>query len=271
MQSSLQPVATGCGLLQRAVVCCNGLWSVVSGSHCVAIIAATGCNGLWSFATACCMVSADCTVLQSSLQPVATGCSPLQIAVVCCNGRHTAATGRHALQPVVLRCCGTRDRCCENVVCAALSSRQQVAPGLWSVATGYAQLQHGTALQQIALACITVVVRFSQQVRLRHSKWHCVATGTSTCRTVAMRCNKWSVDLFCNIIVRCCNMRRCNRLHSRATVLGCRTERCCNSRCAVATDGKSCWLRRCTTMPSAAATRDTPLQRIGNSVGCVVA
>ena len=85
-----------------------------------------------------------------SLQQVGTG------AVVRCNGRHTAATGRRALQPVRLRCCGTRDRCCEHVVCAALSSQQQVAPGLWSVAAGCAQLQHGTALQQIALACMTL-------------------------------------------------------------------------------------------------------------------
>jgi hypothetical protein len=194
----------------------------------------------------------------------------LQIAVLCCNGRHTAATGRHALQPVRLRCCGTRDRCCEHVVCAALSSRQQVAPGLWSVAAGCGQLQHGTALQQIALACITVVVRFSQQVRLRHSKLHCVATGISTCRTVATRCNKWSVDLFCNRIVRCCNMRRCNRLRSRAAVLRCRTERCRNTRYAVATD---CALVQqfCVVALSAVATRDALLQRMGNRIGCVVA
>jgi len=200
-----------------------------------------------------------------------TRCNRLQQAVVCCNGRHAAATGCHALQPVVLRCCGTRDRCCENVVCAALSSRQQVAPGLWSVAAGCGQLQHGTALQQIALACITVVVRFSQQVRLRHSKWHCVATGISTCRTVATRCNKWSVDLFCNRIVRCCNMRRCNRLRSRAAVLRCRTEHGGNTRCAAATNGQQNWLRRRTNLRSAVATRDAPLQQMGNSVGWVVA
>ncbi len=176
-----------------------------------------------------------------------TRCNRLHRAVLCCNGRHTAATGRHALQPVALRCCGTRDRCCEHVVCAASSSRQQVAPGLWSVAAGCGQLQHGTALQQIALACITVVVRFSQQVQLRHSKLHCVATGISTCRTVAMRCNEWSVDLFCNRIVRCCNMR-----------------------CAVATD---CALVQqfCVVALSAVATPDALLQRMSNCFGCVVA
>ncbi len=62
-----------CNRLQRAVVCCNRPLSVVSGSHCVTIIAATGCNGPWSIATACGLLSADRTVLQSSLQPVATG------------------------------------------------------------------------------------------------------------------------------------------------------------------------------------------------------
>ena len=77
LPSSLQPVATGCGLLQQAVVCCqrialccnhrcnrlqravvycNRLWSIVSGSHCVAIIAATGCNGLKSVANCCALL-----------------------------------------------------------------------------------------------------------------------------------------------------------------------------------------------------------------------
>jgi hypothetical protein len=237
-------------------------------------------------------------VLQSSLQPVATGRGLLQPPVVycqrialCCNHRCnrlqraevrckllcSVATDGTPLQQVVMRCnqsgCGVAARATGAVSMSSalrLNSRQQVAPGLWSVAAGCGQLQHGTALQQIALACITVVVRFSQQVRLRHSKLHCVATGISTCRTVATRCNKWSVDLFCNRIVRCCNMRRCNRLRSRAAVLRCRTERCRNTRYAVATD---CALVQqfCVVALSAVATRDALLQRMGNRIGCVVA
>ena len=243
LQSSLQPVATGCGLLQRAVVSCNGLWSIATNR----------------------------TVLQSSLQPVATGCSPLQIAVVCCNGRHCAATGRHALQPVVLRCCSTRDRCREHVVCAALSSRQQVAPGLRSVAAGCGQLQHGTALQQIAL---------------HHCCRALFATGSVAPQQVALRCNRHY-----NRLHRCTALQQverrtvlqqnrtllqhavhcCNRLRSRAAVLRCRTERRCNPRCAAATYGQQCWLRRRTNLLSAVATRDALLQRSGNCCGCVVA
>jgi hypothetical protein len=86
-----------------------------------------------------------------------------------------------------------------------------------------------------------------------------------------MRCNKWSVDLFCNRIVRRCNMHRCNRLRSRAAVLRCRTEHGGNTRCAVATNGQQNWLRRRTNLRSAVASRYTPLQQMGDHVGCVVA
>jgi hypothetical protein len=104
----------------------------------------------------------------------------------------SVATDGTPLQQVVMRCnqsgCGVAARATGAVSMSSalrLNSRQQVAPGLWSVAAGCGQLQHGTALQQIALACITVVVRFSQQVRLRHSKLHCVATGFN----MSHRCN----------------------------------------------------------------------------------
>ncbi len=86
LQSSLQQVATGCGLLQRPVVYCNGPWSI-----------ATGCG----------LLSADRTVLQSSLQQVATGCGLLQLAAVCCNGLHCsaiAATGCNGLWPMAANC-----------------------------------------------------------------------------------------------------------------------------------------------------------------------
>ena len=48
-------------------------------------------------------------------------------------------------------------------------------------------------------------------------------------------------------------------------------DRCCNPRCAVATDGQPRWLRRRTNRLSAVATRDALVQRISNRVGCVVA
>ena len=166
------------------------------------------------------------------------------------------------------------------------------------------------------------------------------ATGSAAPQQVALRCNGHYNRLHrCNALQRVERrpvlqqnrpllqhaVRRCNRLRSRAAVLRCRTEHCCNTRCAVATNGQQCrlrrrthyaerrcntrcavatngqqcrlrrrtnlrsvvalrdapyavatewqlvWERRRTNLLSAVPSRYTPLQQMGDHVGCVVA
>jgi hypothetical protein len=251
LHSSLQQVATGCGLLQRtalccrhrsnrlqrAVVCCNGPWS-----------SATACGLLQRIALCChhrCNRLQRAAVYYNGLWSVVSGSHCVAIiAATGCNRLWSVATGRGLLQRPVVCWNGLH---CVAIAATGCNELWPVAANLWSVATGCAALrrllrhtlyceQRCNRLQRAAVGCnrsrcVATRCAALHQVRLRHGRLHCVA----------------------------------NRL------LRCGTERRCHTRCAVGTDGKSCWLRRFTTMLSAVATGDALLQRIGNRVGCVVA
>ena len=113
------------------------------------------------------------------------------------------------------------------------------------------------------------------------------ATGSVAPRHVALRCNRYFSSLN-----RCTALQqeerrpvlqqnysllqhamRCNNGWATVSFASSHkpAERCCNTRCTVATDGQPCRLRRRTNLLNDVATRDAPLQRMGNRDGCVVA
>ena len=142
---------TRCNRLQRAVACCNGLWSV-----------ATGCHALQQVVTRC---NRSCTSLCCDHAAALryTRCNRLHRVAVCCKGLCSVATDGPALQQA--RCgatgsaavCGTLWLHSDHVGCAALQWDHWclhcvvlAAPGcgkVWSVAPD------GTALHQAPLNC----------------------------------------------------------------------------------------------------------------------
>ena len=141
---------TRCDRLQRAVACCNGLWSV-----------ATGCHALQQVVTRSNRSCRLCCDHAAALR--CTRCNRLHRAAVCCKGLCSVATDGPALQQA--RCgatgsaavCGTLWLHSDHVGCAALQWDHWclhcvalAAPGcgkVWSVASD------GPALHQAPLNC----------------------------------------------------------------------------------------------------------------------
>ena len=107
------------------------------------------------------------------------------------------------------------------------------------IATGRA------ALQRVVMRCNEFGCAAAGCTPLQQ-ELHCALTG----ETYALRCNKWSVDLLHWATAELYSVA------TRTTLLH-RMALCCNN-CCVA-------------VQSAVATRDAPLQRMGNGVACVVA
>ena len=205
-----------------------------------------------------------------------TRCARLRQSVVCRIGRHCVASGSAERQPAVLlfvaHCgCTVKDD-------AALRGYRRSSDGLLSAATGCGQLQR-KARHCNRSRCVATGCHALQRVRLRRSRLHSAATG------IALRFNRWRL---CTALQQV--ERRSAALGNSRIVLGCNThnsvasdgtvlqqvlrggaQRCCDKRCAVATNGQQCRLRRRTNLRRAVANRDVLLQRVGNTVGCVVA
>jgi hypothetical protein len=172
--NGLWSVATGRGLLQPAVVCCqrtalcchhrcNWLqrWSIATGRG-LWQRAAVDCKCLWSVA------ATDCTALQS-LQQVARRCGPWQRTVVCCNRLCCVASGRIADAHAEQRC----NRLQRAVVGCNRLRRVATRAALQQV-----RLRHAR-LRRVATGCC-VVVRSAFATRMRHCNgWATLSVASS--------------------------------------------------------------------------------------------